>query len=123
MRAVKVDRVREREKATPGTYEVTLTKVAETECGTRNVLRFWFSIKGSTAEIPNYFDVFDLLPGYSPQDLKMFQWRVNKIFNCFNIGGAFEQSSYMAWVGATGKVEIVEDEKGFLMVKKFFPKT
>ena len=122
MRAVKVDRVRERGKATPGIYEVTLTKVAETECGTRNVLRFWFSIKNSTAEIPNFFDVFDLLPNYSQEDLKIFRWRVNKIFNCFDIDGAFEQSNYIAWVGATGKVEITKDEKGFLKVSEFFPK-
>ena len=104
-----------------GDYTITLGKAVETLVAGYPVLRFPFTVDGITEKVvPNYFDLFDCLNPEDPEKVAMFKKQASRIKACFNLGGHFDESNYIAWTGHKGKVRIEKSKAGFVNVVQFY---
>lgn len=109
-------------KAVTGEYDVTLTKVEERNLKGYPVLTFSFSYADGKNRVPNTFDLFDVTDPSDESALRSFNLKMSKIALCFGLQGGFNEASYQAWEGKTGRILITRSKDGFLNVTDFIDK-
>lgn len=100
----------ESQRLEPGDYRVEITGVEKRESKAGNdMIVLKVKPNGSNIEINHYI-----------VKNEYFNRNVTEFFDSFNVDD--DDYEYLGWVGAVGAAKLVEDENGYLKVRRFIDK-
>ena len=105
----------------PGVYDITLRKPNEVyEPGFR-VIRFPFTVDNLDCEtIPNYFHLDKTHIDDGPEEKASYRIREFLIRKCFRLTSPFKDECFHECMGKKGKVSIIKNRSGKIIVDRFF---
>lgn len=105
-----------------GVYDITLRKPNEVYEPCFKVIRFPFTVDGLDCEtIPNYFHLDKTHIDDGPEEKASYDIREYKIRKCFRLTSPFEDECFNECMGKKGKVSIIKNRSGKIIVNNFFP--
>ena len=106
----------------PGGYNVTLERPYETDINGYHVLKFPFSVDGLDCEtIPNYFNLDKTHIDDGQIEKTRYKIREFKIRTCFRLTSPFKDEYFHECIGKKGKVSVIKNRSGKIIVYNFFP--
>ena len=104
----------------PGFYNVTLKKPIEVCNLGFKVIKFPFTVDGLDCEtIPNYFNLDKTHVDDSPEDKAFCYTKEVKIRRCFRLTSPFKDEYFDECIGKKGRIFIINDCMGKIIVNKF----
>ena len=105
-----------------GVYNVTLRKPNEVYEPGFKVIRFPFTVDGLDCEtIPNYFHLDKTHIDDGPEEKASYNIREFQIRRCFRLTSPFKDECFHECIGKKGKVSIIKNRSGKIIVNNFFP--
>lgn len=106
----------------PGVYNVTLKKPVEVCNPDFKVINFQFTVDGLDCElIPNYFHLDKTHIDDRPIEKTRYKIREFKIRTCFRLTSPFKDECFHECIGKKGKVSVIKNRLGEIIVYNFFP--
>ena len=106
----------------PGVYNVTLKKHVEVCNPDFKVIHFQFTVDGLDCEIiPNYFHLDKTHIDDGPIEKTRYKIREFKIRTCFRLTSPFKDECFHECIGKKGKVSVIKNRLGEIIVYNFFP--
>lgn len=106
----------------PGVYNVTLRKPNEVYEPGFKVIRFPFTVDGLDCEtIPNYFHLDKTHIDDGPDEKTLYNIRELVIRKCFRLTSPFKDEYFHECIGKKGKVSVIKNRSGKIIVDRFFP--
>lgn len=106
----------------PGVYNVTLRKPNEVYEPGFKVIRFPFTVDGLDCEtIPDYFHLDKTYIDNGPDEKALYNVREFQIRRCFRLTSPFEDEYFDECIGKKGKVSVIKNCSGKIIVNRFFP--
>ena len=105
----------------PGVYNITLKKPNEVFNPGFKVIRFPFTVDGLDCEtIPNYFHLDKTYIEDSPVEKIRYNIREFKIRRCFRLTSPFKDECFHECIGKKGKVSVIKNRSGKIIIYNFF---
>lgn len=105
----------------PGIYNVTLKKPVEVYNPGFKVIRFSFTVDGLDCEtIPNYFHLDKTNIDDREDEKILYNIREYKIRRCFRLTRPFKDEYFHECIGKKGKVSVIKNRSGKIIINKFF---
>lgn len=106
----------------PRIYNITLKKPNEVYEPGFKVIRFPFTVDNLDCEtIPNYFHLDKTHIDDGPEEKASCKIREFIIRRCFRLTSPFEDECFHECIGKKGKVSIIKNRSGKIIVNNFFP--
>ena len=106
----------------PGVYNVTLKKPVEVCNPGFKVINFKFTVDDLDCEtIPNYFNLDKTHIDDGPEERERYKIREFKIRTCFRLTSPFKDECFHECIGKKGKVSVIKNRSGKIIVYNFFP--
>lgn len=106
----------------PGVYNITLGKPREAKEPGFNVIRFPFTVDGLDCEtIPNYFHLDKTFIEDGPEEKASCVIKEFIIRKCFRLTKPFNDEYFDECIGKKGRVSIIKNRSGKIIVAYFFP--
>lgn len=106
----------------PGVYNITLGRPREVKNSVINVIKFPFTVDGLDCEtIPNYFHLDKTFIEDGPEEKASYVIKEFVVRKCFRLTSPFNDECFDECIGKKGKVSIIEDRSGRIVVAYFFP--
>ena len=106
----------------PGVYNVTLKKPVEVCNPDFKVINFQFTVDGLDCEtIPNYFHLDKTFINNKPEEKERYKIKELMIRKCFRLMFPFNDEYFDKCIGKKGKVSIMQNKSGKLVVSYFLP--
>ena len=106
----------------PGVYNITLKKPNEVYEPGFKVVRFPFTVDNLDCEtIPNYFNLDKTHIDDGPDEKALYNVREFQIRRCFRLTSPFEDECFHECIGKKGKISIIKNCLGRIIVSNFFP--
>lgn len=106
----------------PGVYNITLKKPNEIYEPGFKVIRFPFTVDSLDCEtIPNYFHLDKTFIDDGPDEKTFYNVREFQIRRCFRLTSPFEDECFHECIGKKGKVSIIKNCLGKIIVSNFLP--
>lgn len=106
----------------PGVYNVTLRKPNEVYEPGFKVIRFPFTVDGLNCEtIPNYFHLDKTHIDDGPEEKASYKIRELVIRKCFGLTSPFKDEYFDECIGKKGKVSVIKNRSGKIVMAYFFP--
>lgn len=106
----------------PGVYNVTLKKLVEVCNPGFKVINFKFTVDGLDCEtIPNYFNLDKTFIDDGLEEKTRYKIKETMIKKCFRITTPFKDEYFDECIGKKGKISIMQNKSGKLVVAYFFP--
>lgn len=106
----------------PGVYNITLGKPCEVKVPGFNVIRFPFTVDGLDCEtIPNYFHLDKTFIKDGPEEKASCVVKEFVIRKCFGLVHPFNDECFDECIGKKGRVSIIKNRSGKIIVAYFFP--
>lgn len=106
----------------PGVYNVTLRKPNEIYEPGFKVIRFPFTVDGLDCEtISNYFHLDKTNIDDGPEEKASYRIREFLVRKCFRLTSPFKDEYFHECIGKKGKVSVIKNRSGKIIVDRFFP--
>lgn len=106
----------------PGVYNITLGRPCEVKKPGFNVVRFPFTVDGLDCEtIPNYFRLDKTFIENGPEEKASYVIKEFVVRKCFRLTSPFNDECFDECIGKKGRVSIIKDRSGKIVVAYFFP--
>lgn len=106
----------------PGVYNVTLKKPVEVCNPGFKVINFKFTVDGLDCEtIPNYFNLDKTHIDDRQIEKTRYKIREFKIRTCFRFISPFKGEYFHECIGKKGKISVIKNRLGKIIVYNFFP--
>ena len=106
----------------PGVYNITLKKPDEVCNPGFKVIRFPFTVDGLDCEtIPNYFHLDKTHIDDGLEEKARYKRKELAIRKCFRLTSPFKDEYFHECIGKKGKVSIIKNCTGKIIVNNFFP--
>lgn len=105
----------------PGVYNITLGRPREVKNSVINVIKFPFTVDGLDCEtIPNYFHLDKTFIEDGPEEKASYVIKEFVVRKCFRLTSPFNDECFDECIGKKGKVSIIKDRFGKIVVAYFF---
>ena len=105
----------------PGVYNITLKKPNEVYEPGFKVIRFPFAVDNLDCEtIPNYFYLDKTHIDDGPEEKASYDIKVFLVRKCFRLTRPFTDECFHECIGKKGKVSIIKNRSGKIVVDRFF---
>ena len=105
-----------------GVYNITLKKPNEIYEPGFKVIRFPFTVDGLDCEtIPNYFHLNKTHIDDGPEEKASYDIKELSIRKCFRLTSPFKDEYFDECIGKKGKVSVIKNRSGKIIVDRFFP--
>ncbi len=106
----------------PGVYNITLGKPRKVKNSVIDLIKFPFTVDGLDCEtIPNYFHLDKTFIEDGPEEKASYVIREFVVRKCFRLTGPFDDECFDECIGKKGRVSIIKDRSGKIVVAYFFP--
>ena len=106
----------------PGVYNVTLKKIVEVCNPGFKVINFKFTVDGLDCEtIPNYFNLDKTFINNGPIEKTRYKIKELMIRACFRLTSPFKDEYFDECIGKKGKVSVIKNRSGKIIVNNFLP--
>ena len=105
----------------PGVYNITLKKPNKVYEPGFKVIQFPFTVDGLDCEtIPNYFNLDKTHIDDGPEEKASYDIKEFSIRKCFRLTSPFEDEYFHECIGKKGKVSVIKNCSGEIIVNRFF---
>lgn len=106
----------------PGVYNITLGKPRKVKNSVINVIKFPFTVDGLDCEtIPNYFHLDKTFIENGPEEKASYAIKEFVVRKCFRLTSPFNDECFDECIGKKGRISIIKDRTGKIVVAYFFP--
>ena len=106
----------------PGVYDITLRKPNEIYEPGFKLIRFPLTVDNLDCEtIPNYFHLDKTHIDDGPEEKASYDIKELSIRKCFRLTSLFKDEYFHECIGKKGKVSVIKNCSGKIIVNRFFP--
>lgn len=106
----------------PGVYNITLGRPCEVKEPGFNVIRVPFTVDGLDCEtIPNYFHLDKTFIEDGPEEKASYVIKEFVVRKCFRLTSPLKNEYFDECIGKKGRVSIIKNRSGKIVVAYFFP--